>query len=799
MISSNGNGAMMNNNSIYGNNGTGVVIAAASATLATNTIGGSCPATNPAQSPKYNLIGSHKSTRQPHAGTVCAFANLGYGVWVVAAPPTRSDSGSTPESSSVVIANDNSLDANFRSALRMDRGVSPPTAPKEAGNGWGLDACSGPSAFRCTCSGTVVDCRDMTAVQWPAAEDICAPQSYMNSGLNLGPDFPRNIPPGTTVLQLDGTGITAIDWEELATIKGSLTSLGVSGNPQLDPLPPPPSTLPVTSLHTASARATTKGSHATTSDDANGGREGRSSSSDVRGFVAGQFPALASLSLRGTDLSRLTAASFAGLKDSLVMLDVSTPSVLPAPGLLIDLSGFSKLDVVLWYEEACPSGFVSLSSNALDGLCICKRAPASSSTPTPAPWAQPSPIALVSKETSPTSTPSPGALVFDNPNYPNCCYANNTLPNTVCMFRIPVVLHIPGTRIVMAFAEARLGAWFNPDPDHGEGCRDGSGPGIAMKRSTDGGRTWPDSVRWVGNDTQPSHVALKDHNVLGMVMYEPTTRTSFLFYTACYVKCMYTTTYVLKSKDDGVTWSKPAEGNLTGMLLEGDDGISMMQFGEGQGVMLPSTEAGRGGGNRGSEMMVCGWYKPKGTPAGEFNNKTSIACLHSTDQGETWSIKGRTPPASPPHVGAVNEVALGLMRNGSIFLSVREDEHVLYRRQSRSNDGGKTFSAPQPGQLPAPRCNAGVLNLHNNSELVLAHVEPGLNSTARTHMTVRASSDGGTTWPYRQVIWAAPAAYVALTTSAVGDGSSVGMLYENGNDGEPCYRRISYRDVEVAT
>lgn len=65
-------------------------------------------------------------------------------------------------------------------------------------------------------------------------------------------------------------------------------------------------------------------------------------------------------------------------------------------------------------------------------------------------------------------------------------------------------------------------------------------------------------------------------------------------------------------------------------------------------------------------------------------------------------------------------------------------------------------------------------------------------------MTVRASKDGGTTWPYREVLWPAPAAYVALTTSSTSDSSSVGMLYENGNIGESCYRRISYRDVRIA-
>ena len=106
---------------------------------------------------------------------------------------------------------------------------------------------------------------------------------------------------------------------------------------------------------------------------------------------------------------------------------------------------------------------------------------------------------------------------------------------------------------------------------------------------------------------------------------------------------MYTTTYVIRSSDEGRTCassrlpsccsvsqisdaarllckgSPPSAGNLTDMLLEGDDGISMMQFGEGQGVVLPS-----------GELLVCGWFKLKGRPPGELDKTDSIACLSST-------------------------------------------------------------------------------------------------------------------------------------------------------------------------
>ena len=73
--------------------------------------------------------------------------------------------------------------------------------------------------------------------------------------------------------------------------------------------------------------------------------------------------------------------------------------------------------------------------------------------------------------------PPPGVVVFDNAHYPTCCSAKTP---GVCMFRIPVVLHVPNSSIVMAWAEARLGANMGP-----KGCSDGSGPGLAMRRSSD--------------------------------------------------------------------------------------------------------------------------------------------------------------------------------------------------------------------------------------------------------------------------------------------------------------------------
>ena len=105
---------------------------------------------------------------------------------------------------------------------------------------------------------------------------------------------------------------------------------------------------------------------------------------------------------------------------------------------------------------------------------------------------------------------------------------------------------------------------------------------------------------------------------------------------------------------------------------------------------------------------------------------------------------------------------------------------------------------PKPGTLPAPKCNAGTIDVRNNSQLVLAHIEPTPGpGSGRENMVLRASYDDGATFPYRQMLWAGPAAYVTLTTTE--EEGSVGLLYENGvaSEKQSCYQRISYQKVPV--
>jgi hypothetical protein len=387
--------------------------------------------------------------------------------------------------------------------------------------------------------------------------------------------------------------------------------------------------------------------------------------------------------------------------------------------------------------------------------------------------------ACVACKPAPAVKLSPLHTVFENPHYPECCTVAMD-PSQVCFYRIPVVLSVPRSPVVLAFAEARLGK------ASGRGCSDGSGPALAMKRSTDYGTSWG-TTQWIANDTEPLHERLKDGIVLGVSLYEPASESAYFFYTACYVKCVYTTAYVLRSTDRGSSWSKPADGNLTDMLLQHN--ISMMQWGEGQGLVLPN-----------GDLLACGWFKQAGREPGESDATDSVACVASSDHGKSWSLRGQLPMPHEP----TNEVAAALTPNGSVYLSMRTNAKMPQRMQSWSTDNGHSFAPIDMGPLPAPKCNAGAINPgSDNKRLLLAHIEPTEAAPGRRNMMLRVSENGGDSFAApvqldRGIAGAAgmPAGYVTLTTTD--DSSTVGALYENAGDlNGSCYARISYQNITL--
>ena len=103
------------------------------------------------------------------------------------------------------------------------------------------------------------------------------------------------------------------------------------------------------------------------------------------------------------------------------------------------------------------------------------------------------------------------------------------------------------------------------------------------------------------------------------------------------------------------------------------------------------------------------------------------------------------------------------------------------RLQSRSDDGGESWTPPAPNPaLIDPVCSAGLLQA---SPQALLFSNPATEGS-RVNMTVRRSADEGATWAAgTALVWPGPAAYSVLVPLAALAGPASAASSPPGSDG----------------
>ncbi len=315
----------------------------------------------------------------------------------------------------------------------------------------------------------------------------------------------------------------------------------------------------------------------------------------------------------------------------------------------------------------------------------------------------------------------------------------------VTIYRIPAVIQtLDGT--VIAFAEAR-----------NDGLDDTGDIDLVCRRSTDGGRTWGETVMiWNAGpnlcnnpcpvvDRSSGRIILLCNWGLSvdtewMVMQKNSTDTRRAF--------------VLYSDDDGLTWSEPREITESAK----DPTWTSYAFGPCHAIQLQKGEhAGR---------IVA--------PAnhGVFGVGTESNVVLSDDNGQTWRVGGLP--------GDGNECTVAELANGDLMLNMREfnDRDSRTRIVAVSHDGGETFEEPwHDDALVEPVCNASLVNYNPSGDLTetLLFCNPA-DRQDRINLTVKRSDDSGRTWrpvcPVSEI-----GAYCDLLVLPDG---SLGVLYETG-------------------
>lgn len=340
-------------------------------------------------------------------------------------------------------------------------------------------------------------------------------------------------------------------------------------------------------------------------------------------------------------------------------------------------------------------------------------------------------------------------------------------------YRIPAIVKSrDGT--LLAFAEGRK-----------TGRGDAGNIDLLVKRSKDGGKTWGKQILvWDEADNTAGNpcpvVDLKTGAILLLSTHNLGTdkETDIINKRSKSTR----TVWVLRSEDDGLTWSKATEITATTK----DPSWGWYATGPGNGIQLQKgPHAGR--------VVIPANHSfddPNGTLRGGKYSHRSHA-IYSDDGGKTWKLGGNTGPGTnESQIVELAEPAGGLLDNMRSYFGRSQRTHSI------SKDGGLTWSAPedQPA-LVEPVCQASIIR-----QTFPTAGKPGLilfsnpaDPKARVNMTVRGSTDDGKTWPTKLVLTASHAAYSSLVAV---DATTAACLYERGEKGP--YEKIVFASFPVS-
>lgn len=215
---------------------------------------------------------------------------------------------------------------------------------------------------------------------------------------------------------------------------------------------------------------------------------------------------------------------------------------------------------------------------------------------------------------------------------------------------------------------------------------------------------------------------------------------------------------VVSSDDNGATWSKPT--NITQQVKRPEWFITLQ--GPGRGI---TTADGT--------LVFAFQYV-------DIDKKPYATIIYSKDSGKTWKtgkgIKSNTTEAQ------VVELAPGVLMINS------RDNRGGSRTVMTTTDWGETWSehASSRGALIESVCMASIHKTTYQGKELLLFSNPAVTK-GRTHITIKASTDGGNTWSKGLLLDEEPGWGYSCLTSI--DDKTVGILYE-GSRSEMTFQAV---------
>ena len=291
---------------------------------------------------------------------------------------------------------------------------------------------------------------------------------------------------------------------------------------------------------------------------------------------------------------------------------------------------------------------------------------------------------------------------------------------------------------------------------------------LVMKRSIDGGKTWTKPktiVNYPGKDAaaDASMVMDKKTGVIWLAydyaIADPQGQLGRIIRI-----------HIMKSSDDGVSWSKPVDLNY---LTRGKD--FWLQNAPGRGLY---TDNG---------AIIFPMY----AIVGNFNNpkQKQTVLIISKDHGVSWSISNG--------VGNNNvEAQIASLPDGGIIANMRRPNGEGYRQITTTEDMGQSWSGVYTDSaLIEPGCQGSMINYQVQGKSFLLFSIPD-DKKYRRNLVLHICDNAGKTWTKKIPIYknnaSYSAAYSCLTKLPNGN---IGILYEADTRGRIVFAQIPFQDI----
>ena len=311
------------------------------------------------------------------------------------------------------------------------------------------------------------------------------------------------------------------------------------------------------------------------------------------------------------------------------------------------------------------------------------------------------------------------------------------------------------------------------------GSDDDSPARIVEVHSDDQGRSWSQSRLLVDNG--------RVRNVMSVSLLRLASGKLALFYAIKANRWGDCHPYLRTSIDEGATWSEARRLIAApGFFVINNDRVIQTRTGR---LILPVAYHR----SRGAEDAIASL---------DFHG---IALWYlSDDEGASWREADTWWALPVASQTGLQEPGVVELADGSLFSWARTDQGRQYG--FRSEDNGRTWTAPTPTELQSPASPASIKRLPNSDALLAVyndtsqHAAPAPGASpygGRTPLAAAISRDGGRTWPLRHRLEDNPAGrYCYTAIHFVGD--AVLLAYSTGVNPDPAYRWGELRIRRIA-